>query len=544
MSMQALPVMPQPPHSILRPGTFNTDSDATFAKLPEFVDKYNQNLPSIQAALDAAPAAVAAAAYKGTWSSLAGSLAIPASVTHGPDAGLYMLLETVADVTAHEPGVSSKWKLVSPPTTPIGSIVCSASHPGNGWLECNGAVYLQSSYTELYVLLGLLPNSHNRKAQGNMAAAFTGTALGGNVECVTNSIAAPGGTQLLIASRTSAGPLFSTCYRATGDGTSWSTVAMPSVQQWTRLAVGGSRVLASINPAAASTTYATSDDDGATWTVRAWPASAVIFDVAYGNGVWVAARQGGTSWYSADGVNWTAITGSLQFYGVAFGNGVFVGMGTSGQVYTSTDGIAWTQMSGLAINSLVLTTANKRHRSTLIFANGAFFAVGNEGSGIGYTSASMGSWQLLRSTDGVNWTAVFSAAYYFNGSGAMVLGGPVGVSDLIEEPHLFSGLGYVGITDRLRGHGNGYATTVITRDGVSFEYLQSPYVSTRSADANLVPAPFAMAGRFFQWTWDSGTTPIVLREQQARITYSTSTQFAVPHLVAPHGLKHYIKAAA
>ena len=126
----------------------------------------------------------------------------------------------------------------------------------------------------------------------------------------------------------------------------------------------------------------------------------------------------------------------------------------------------------------------------------------------------------------------------------MVLGGPVGVSDLIVEPHLFSGLGYVGITDRLRGHGNGYATTVITRDGATFEYLQRPYVASYSANADLVPPPFARAGRFFQWTWDSGTTPIVLREQQARITYSTSTQFAVPHLVAPHGFKHYIKAAA
>ena len=58
-------------------------------------------------------AAVAAAAsanayYKGAWSALTGALPIPASVGHS--GSIWMLLESVADVTAHEPGVSAAWQ--------------------------------------------------------------------------------------------------------------------------------------------------------------------------------------------------------------------------------------------------------------------------------------------------------------------------------------------------------------------------------------------------------------------------------------------------
>lgn len=40
-----IPTLPTPPNSVTRPGTFNSDSDATFAKLPEVVTAFNANVP-------------------------------------------------------------------------------------------------------------------------------------------------------------------------------------------------------------------------------------------------------------------------------------------------------------------------------------------------------------------------------------------------------------------------------------------------------------------------------------------------------------------
>jgi len=72
-------------------------------------------MPELQSAATdaviASAAAIAAANYKGAWSTLTGPLAIPASVVH--NGALYMLLESVSNVAAEEPGVSNKWKGLS-----------------------------------------------------------------------------------------------------------------------------------------------------------------------------------------------------------------------------------------------------------------------------------------------------------------------------------------------------------------------------------------------------------------------------------------------
>lgn len=56
--------------------------------------------------------AMAAVNYKGVWSSLAGSLAIPASAYHS--GSIWMLRESVANVATETPGVSAKWINVTP----------------------------------------------------------------------------------------------------------------------------------------------------------------------------------------------------------------------------------------------------------------------------------------------------------------------------------------------------------------------------------------------------------------------------------------------
>lgn len=191
MSMQALPVMPQPPHSILRPGTFNTDSDATFAKLPEVVEKYNANIPliegaalSAQNALTASDAALAAANFEGNWAALAGPLAIPASVSHA--GSVWMLLEPVADVTTQEPGVSAAWLNLSlPPKAGNAGKFLSTDGSGLSWaaLSANSKEFAASGSIEANKAVVLLANG--QVAQSAIAAGSVG-AVGTFENAVTN----------------------------------------------------------------------------------------------------------------------------------------------------------------------------------------------------------------------------------------------------------------------------------------------------------------------------------------------------------------------
>lgn len=71
----------------------------------------NENLRLMQAKyLDAsnnAAIAIAAANFKGNWSALTGALAVPASVYHSSK--FWLLLSSLADVTAKVPGVDAEW---------------------------------------------------------------------------------------------------------------------------------------------------------------------------------------------------------------------------------------------------------------------------------------------------------------------------------------------------------------------------------------------------------------------------------------------------
>lgn len=75
------------------------------------VSEFNANVPALNDVATAASGALAASHYKGAWATLTGPLAIPATVVH--NGSLYMLLESVADVTAEVPGVSAKWKALA-----------------------------------------------------------------------------------------------------------------------------------------------------------------------------------------------------------------------------------------------------------------------------------------------------------------------------------------------------------------------------------------------------------------------------------------------
>ena len=109
---------PTPPSRNDAPDLFTSRADAFLGAFPGFVDEVNPeieniNTKSAQVSADAAASesarsvAVAAANFKGDWSSLTGPLDIPASVAH--QGVVWVLLEDVGDVAAVEPGVSSVW---------------------------------------------------------------------------------------------------------------------------------------------------------------------------------------------------------------------------------------------------------------------------------------------------------------------------------------------------------------------------------------------------------------------------------------------------
>ncbi len=106
-------ITPLPPAPLVSDSTatFNSKAFAFAAALSQFVSDVNAVQPTIDAAVPASMMAIAAANFKGNWSSLSGALSTPASCLHN---GNYWILNTnAANVAAETPGVSTKWTLFS-----------------------------------------------------------------------------------------------------------------------------------------------------------------------------------------------------------------------------------------------------------------------------------------------------------------------------------------------------------------------------------------------------------------------------------------------
>lgn len=88
------------------------------------------------AAGDSAAMALAAANNLGAWGALAGGLAPPAATTHAGRA--WVLAEAVANVAAHEPGVSAVWIPLSPlGATPFNVVQVNSDYTAQvrDWVE-------------------------------------------------------------------------------------------------------------------------------------------------------------------------------------------------------------------------------------------------------------------------------------------------------------------------------------------------------------------------------------------------------------------------
>ncbi|MGQ3001299.1 MAG: tail fiber protein [Hydrogenophaga sp.] len=148
--------LPTPP-TRQDPDNFSQRGDEFLGALPTFVTQANDLATQVNSSetnvvamaalvLPASSAALAAANYVGIWSSLSGSLAIPASVYHA--GRFWMLLTSLGNVATSQPGVSSDWAPVSDDVGLVGHFPFNAAP--TGWLKANGAAVSRTAYAALY----------------------------------------------------------------------------------------------------------------------------------------------------------------------------------------------------------------------------------------------------------------------------------------------------------------------------------------------------------------------------------------------------------
>jgi hypothetical protein len=124
--------------------------------------------------------------------------------------------------------------------------------------------------------------------------------------------------------------------------------------------------------------------DGINWIMQHFPMNE-LFDVVYGNGLFVAVAKNDSLITSPDGINWTgrAASSAKDWVGVTYGNGLFVAVANNvsgAMVMTSPDGTTWTGR-----------TPPLNGWYSVAYGAGQFVAV----SVWGY---------VMTSIDGINWT--------------------------------------------------------------------------------------------------------------------------------------------
>src|ERR1051325_9855974 len=111
--------------------------------------------------------------------------------------------------------------------------------------------------------------------------------------------------------------------------------------------------------------------DGYDWQVRTTNTAGLpLFDIAYGNGVYVAVGYNSAALWSKDLKIWSAVEfpPGYSLLNVEFGNGVFIAVANSGKIYRSADGRVWTDSPWPES----LRSSPSDYQAGLAFNNGVF----------------------------------------------------------------------------------------------------------------------------------------------------------------------------
>jgi len=367
----------------------------------------------------------------------------------------------------------------------IGDVLVSARNPGSLYLPADGAVYLKSAYTELFQLLGLLggtkANSWSTITSGFGAAEIVGTATNNN------------GVWVFLSST-------GVVRRSTDDGLTLTTIAGVTVTGGKGVVYCGNSTFIAYGSTNSSVYKST--DNGLTWTQI--PTDTIVSGTllnltcssSEGNGViLLGGYYSGTAYVVTStnyGVSWTfrLVSGSSTPWAVGVGKDgksfVIIGQYNSGYnyfLYTADLTSAWTSAG-------VVSATQTAGLESLC-------SIDTDGSNV---------WVMSFPT--------ISVRIGTNGSGTILNLPSAVVGKVVTDKN---GTWLIG-------------NRVSTNDAIDFTTanLAAPLASSLAA---------SRAGTFMV-----GATAGSLRRSVPVFPYDSVTQFALPNISSPIGVKAYIKA--
>ena len=185
-----------------------------------------------------------------------------------------------------------------------------------------------------------------------------------------------------------------TVHADTQAGIEWTQQTAAANRDWQAVAFGNGLFVALANNG--TTNKVMTSPDGVTWTAQAVNNDVYWRSLVYGNGRFVAVGAAGSNsraMSSLDGITWTPAATpppSRQWMSVTYGDNKFVAVAKEGYVMTSSDGASWTEI------------AFANAWTGITFANNQFVAVAE--------SAGAGRGQVMTSANGTSWTLQTAAS--------------------------------------------------------------------------------------------------------------------------------------
>lgn len=370
-------------------------------------------------------------------------------------------------------------------TTPafsIGDVVYTArTLPSPTWLPCDGSIYLQSSYAELYALLGALANGVASSAggvhtstpssgpwlQSAIGTTVVACAGGGNIDYSTDSgatwvssgVSPLGSFPSLVAAGNKVFQWDSgtagTQYRYTTNGTSWTTSnTLPTSQSWRDVSFGNS-----VYVATSGTTAAATSSDGITWTARTYPSG--INYTRFLNGKFIGFASGATTtrYTSTDGVNWTANSGLLS---ISL-SGSFVANSTL-YVYDSANKWFKSSSDGLTFSDAIIPDHYFFGDTSFCYSNGRFYAAGFPAN----TQQPSSQATPIYSYNLVDWFPVSGA-----GTGATIYSNPVSNGSYVIYSATNTNTSTVRIQEFTYNKATQIVTPMVTKDSALKAYIKA-----------------------------------------------------------------------
>lgn len=362
----------------------------------------------------------------------------------------------------------------------IGDVLVSARNPGALYLPADGAVYLKSAYTELFQLLGLLGGT-KANSWSTITSGFGSDEIKG---AATNS----SGVWIFLSST-------GVIRRSVDDGLTLTTIVGVTVTNGTGVVYCGNSTFIAFGNF--NSYVFKSTDNGLTW--------AVIPPASFPAGTYVITSG------CSDGL----------------GN-IILGGSSSGNAYvlTSTDyGVSWAPRLVVTAATCSAVGLGKDTKAFCVIASGSV-------SYSLYTSGLTGSWVSKSGINGAGAAGTASLCsidtdglglWVFNMVSAAFRVGNNGDGTTLVLP----------VTGKVVTDKNGtwlIGNQVSTNDAIDFSAanLAAPVASSLAA---------SRAGTFMV-----GATAGSLRRSVPVFPYDSATQFALPNISSPIGVKAYIKA--